>query len=133
MYDHIACLLDWSPNLCCDRKQLIEMQRFKYILDNVIGRCPSCYYNLLHIFCEMACSSEQDQFMWPLELINITRTNDKNEQTDEIIRDDWIEKDYIDPDEVNETETLLESVQVISKVRYFLSEKQAKDFLDSCW
>jgi hypothetical protein len=109
------------------------MQRFKYILDNVIGRCPSCYYNLLHIFCEMACSSEQDQFMWPLELINITRTNDKNEQTDEIIRDDWIEKDYIDPDEVNETETLLESVQVISKVRYFLSEKQAKDFLDSCW
>ena len=52
------------------------MQKFKYILDNLIGRCPSCYFNFLRIFCEMACNPDQDQFIWPLEILNITRPNE---------------------------------------------------------
>jgi Niemann-Pick C1 protein len=128
-------------NLCCDRKQLSEMQKFKYILDNLIGRCPSCYYNLLRILCEMACSPDQDEFLWPLETINITRPN----EVEQVISDDnqgalfEADADYVDPDEVKE-ETIeklpskpIETVNVINKIRYFVSEKQAQDFIDSCW
>jgi hypothetical protein len=89
-------------NLCCDRKQLLELQRFKYLLDNLIGRCPSCYYNLLRIFCEMACSPRQDQFLWPLEYINITRPSEPSaisvDQNDQSIRHEWALEDYVDPE-----------------------------------
>ena len=127
-----------SPNLCCDRKQLIEMEKFKYILDNIIGRCPSCYYNFLRMLCEMACSPDQDQFIWPLETINITRSTENNQMTsDESIRTDWALADYVDPEEDEENEKVpsqpAETVHVVSKIRYFLSEKQAQDFIDSCW
>jgi Niemann-Pick C1 protein len=117
------------------------MQKFKYILDNLIGRCPSCYYNLLRILCEMACSPDQDEFLWPLETINITRPN----EVEQIISDDnggalfEADADYVDPDEVKEEaiEKLpskpIETVNVINKIRYFVSEKQAQDFIDSCW
>jgi hypothetical protein len=117
------------------------MQKFKYILDNIIGRCPSCYYNFLRILCEMACSPNQDQFIWPLETINITRSIENNQSiSDESGRSDWALPDYVDPeeeeqDEVKEKVTAkpVETVHVIRKIRYFLSEKQAQDFIDSCW
>ena len=134
-------------NLCCDRRQLLEMQRFKYLLDNLIGRCPSCYYNLLRIFCEMACSPEQDQFLWPLEYINITRPSEQSavatDQNDPNVRQEWALDDYVDPDEEGEetggvarapvTPKPVDMVTVVRKIRYFLSEKQANDFIDSCW
>ncbi len=114
------------------------MQKFKYILDNIIGRCPSCYYNFLRILCEMACSPDQDQFLWPLETINITRLNDNNQMiSGESGHNDWALDDYVDPDEEQTEEKVttkpLETVHVIRKLRYFLSEKQAQDFIDSCW
>jgi len=146
MCPHIATRSDQSPNLCCDRKQLLAMQKFKYILDNVIGRCPSCYYNLLRIFCEMACSPDQDQFVWPLEYLNITKPNDvtdkknENDEENEIIHQEWASEDYVDPEEEeNNVQTQkvsrppVETVEVISKIRYFISEKQANDFINSCW
>jgi hypothetical protein len=113
------------------------MQKFKYILDNLIGRCPSCYYNLLRIFCEMACSPDQDQFIWPLDIINITRPNE-NEQTISTGnggRKDWAIDDYVDPEDQEEEKVSepLKTVTVISKIRYVLSDKQANDFIDSCW
>jgi hypothetical protein len=133
--------LDVSPILCCDRKQLAEMQKFKYMVDNLIGRCPSCYYNFLRIFCEMACSPDQDQFLWPLETLNITRPNEDEklitDENNENIRKEWAMQDYVDPDEeVTEekvTSKPMETVGVISKLRYFMSEKQANDFINSCW
>ena len=127
------------------------MQKYKYILDNVIGRCPSCYYNLLRIFCEMACSPDQDQFIWPLNYLNITRVNDEQQQQqqgvikqngeeeeeDRPVQSGWADADYVDPEEEQTGEKIsrppAETVQVISKIRYFLSEKQATDFINSCW
>jgi hypothetical protein len=121
------------------------MQKFKYILDNIIGRCPSCYYNFLQILCEMACSPNQDQFIWPLETINITRPIENNQHSpDQSGRADWALDDYVDPEdeegvqEDNEakekvTAKPIETVQVVRKIRYFISEKQAQDFIDSCW
>ena len=151
MCPHIATRQGLSPNLCCDQKQLLEMQKFKYILDNVIGRCPSCYFNLLRIFCEMACSPDQHQFIWPLEMKNVTRPNDEDARLPDAdgaqARKEWALADYVDPDDEEaqaqkgqseeENELVprkpLETVQVISKIRYFISEKQANAFIDSCW
>ena len=149
MCPHIPTRQGISPPLCCDRKQLLEMQKFKYILDNVIGRCPSCYFNLLRIFCEMACSPEQDQFIWPLEMMNMTRPNEGDARLpDSNPAESRAEfdalPDYVDPEEEEpeqqpiEVKNLVpakpvETVQVISKIRYFISEKQANAFIDSCW
>ena len=112
------------------------MQKFKSILDNIIGRCPSCYYNLLHIFCDMACNPRQDQFTWPLETINITRpTNDQSTELDLLIREEWAEQDYVNPEEEEEDEmySTVETVTVVKKLRYFITEKLANDFINSCW
>lgn len=123
------------------------MQKFKYIIDNLIGRCPSCYFNFLRIFCEMSCNPNQDQFIWPLEHSNIVRANDKEvankDEDDEAVREEWALHDYVDPDEDADAETdkvtskavakPVDTVRVVSKIRYFISEQQANDFIDSCW
>ena len=90
------------------------------------------------MLCEMACSPDQDQFIWPLETKNITRTdpNDEPTSSDNVINKDWADEDYVDPDEAEVEKTTtspVEKVQVVTKIRYFLSEKQAQDFLTSCW
>lgn len=95
----------------------------------------------------MACSPEQDQFIWPLEYLNITKisSNDEGEKINEDnppVRSDWELPDYVDPEEEDEAEAEgvektirppAEMVQVIKKIRYFISEKQANDFINSCW
>jgi len=137
-----------SPNLCCDRKQIAEIQKFKYILDNLIGRCPSCYFNFIRIFCEMSCNPDQDQFIWPLENSIIVRPNEQEisikDDNEEGVRNEWALVDYVEPDEDEENEHQekvtsknvlkpVETVNVITKIRYFISEQQANDFIDSCW
>jgi len=90
----------------------------------------------------MACSPDQDQFVWPLETKNITRIKENSPLiSDESIRPDWALDDYVDPDEAKNQEEQeekvpskpTETVHVVRKLRYFLSEKQAQDFIDSCW
>lgn len=138
-----------SPNLCCDGNQLVEIQKYTAMLANIIGRCPSCYYNFLRILCEMACSPQQDQFIWPLTIINITRTTStpKIALDSEPIRQEWADADYVDPDEeaaaaaadqeLSEKPTtelqVADMVQVVQKVQYFISEQVIQNFLDSCW
>ncbi|CAF3430581.1 unnamed protein product [Rotaria sp. Silwood2] len=125
-----------SPYLCCDGKQLAEMKMLKPIHDILFSQYPSCYYNLCHIFCEMACSPNQDQIAWPLEIINITRPNENNTlQSNDKMSDEWTLEDYVDPDEEITTTTVkpTEIVSVIGKLRYVLLEKHAQDFIDSCW
>ncbi|CAF4312374.1 unnamed protein product, partial [Adineta steineri] len=106
MCPHIPTREGESPKLCCDRKQLAEMQKFKYIIDNLIGRCPSCYFNFLRIFCEMSCNPNQDEFIWPLNFLNISRPNEQavisKDDNDENIREEWALADYSDPDEEDE-------------------------------
>lgn len=139
-----------SPNLCCDRKQLLEMQKFKYILDNLIGRCPSCYFNFLRIFCEMSCNPTHDEFIWPLEYEDIVRPSEQvpsvDDPQDENIKSEWALPDYVDPDDeeagdddsqekaISKVVTKpVEKVRVITKIRYFISEEQANAFIASCW
>ncbi|CAF4740704.1 unnamed protein product, partial [Rotaria sp. Silwood2] len=55
----------------------------------------------------MACSPNQDQFAWPLEIINITRPNENNTlQSNEKRSDEWALEDYVDPDEEITTATV---------------------------
>ncbi|CAF4106049.1 unnamed protein product, partial [Rotaria sp. Silwood2] len=148
MCPHIPTIEGVAPLLCCDRKQIAEIQKFKYIVDNLIGRCPSCYYNFLRIFCEMSCNPDHDQFIWPLEFSNITRPSNESsikDNNDEGIRKDWALPDYVDPDEEQQEEEgekkvtskavtkPVEKVEVITKIRYFISEEQANNFINSCW
>lgn len=146
MCPHIATPDGQSPPLCCDRKQIAEMQKFKYILDNLIGRCPSCYFNFLRIFCEMACNADQDEFIWPLEHAKIGRPREvptKHEEDGTGVRKDWALDDYVDPEEEKDendddddepTELVpAETVEVITKIRYFISDDQANAFINSCW
>ncbi|CAF4548483.1 unnamed protein product [Rotaria sp. Silwood2] len=84
----------------------------------------------------MACSPNQDQIAWPLEIINITRPNENNTlQSNDKMSDEWTLEDYVDPDEEITTTTVkpTEIVSVIGKLRYVLLEKHAQDFIDSCW
>lgn len=92
----------------------------------------------------MACSPNQDQFVWPLEIKNISRFEPKNEiESSAPIKDGWVDEDYVEPideeqdeeekEEKTTTPIPIEKVQVVTKIRYFLSERQAQDFLDSCW
>lgn len=133
-----------APELCCDRKQIDAIRKFKYILDNLIGRCPACYYNFVRFFCEMACSPDHDNFLWPIETGNMSRPTTqevsvKPEDT-EGIRDEWALPDYVDPEaegeEKEQAEVVskpVEMVEVVTKIRYYLSYKQAHDFINSCW
>lgn len=129
------------------------MQKFKYILDNLIGRCPSCYLNFLRFFCELACNPDHDKFVHPLEYNNILPPSEEKKETNDgesgVIRQDWALQDYRDPeseDEQNEDEeeeieekeksankVASKTVEVITKVRYFLAESDAIGFMKSCW
>ncbi|CAF3027737.1 unnamed protein product [Rotaria socialis] len=147
MCPHIPTHEGVSPKLCCDRKQLAEIRKFKYIVDNLIGRCPSCYFNFLRIFCEMSCNPEHDKFIWPLEYANVTRPDDEStsmkENKDDGIRSEWALTDYVDPEEEEEegkengtpkvTKKPVAQVEVITKIRYYISDQQANDFISSCW
>ena len=93
----------------------------------------------------MACSPEQDQFIWPLERTRIVRPSltqvVKEDDEDPGMRKEWALEDYVDPDDENsetvdapkEVSKPLEMVEVVTKIRYFISEEQANDFITSCW
>ncbi len=95
----------------------------------------------------MACNPEHDQFIWPLEVNDIIRPNEQQisigGDNEEGIRKEWALTDYVDPEEEEEgseekapskaTAKPVEKVKVITKIRYFISEQQANDFIGSCW
>ncbi|XP_042636184.1 NPC intracellular cholesterol transporter 1 [Orycteropus afer afer] len=70
--------------------------------DLVQFRCPSCYYNLLNLFCELTCSPRQSQFL------NVTAT-----------------EDYVDP-VTNQTKTNVKELQ------YYIGEQFANAMYNAC-
>jgi hypothetical protein len=96
----------------------------------------------------MACSSDQDQFLWPLNFTNIVRpveqTADGDESDEVGIRKDWALAEYVDPEDEEQVKlngnmissasvVPPETVQVVTRVRYYISERQANEFITSCW
>ncbi|CAF0910919.1 unnamed protein product [Didymodactylos carnosus] len=158
--EHLHLLHEMCPHidtnkntkLCCDIKQLQAIGKFKYIVDNLIGRCPSCYYNFLRIFCEMSCDPNQSDFIYPLNLLNVTKYEQHVHSVDTVDNGEELqpkfegEEDYKDEEEEDNNQQLpsksslvadsqkpVEMVEIVSKIRYFISETQANDFINSCW
>jgi hypothetical protein len=81
-----------------------------------------------------------------LEVNDIIRPNEQQisigGDNEEGIRKEWALTDYVDPEEEEGSEEKasskttakpVETVKVIKKIRYFISEQQANDFIGSCW
>ncbi|XP_037131610.1 NPC intracellular cholesterol transporter 1 isoform X1 [Syngnathus acus] len=49
--------------LCCDVDQLRTLKASLQLPLQFLSRCPSCFFNLMNLFCELTCSPHQSGFM----------------------------------------------------------------------
>ncbi|XP_032421696.1 NPC intracellular cholesterol transporter 1 [Xiphophorus hellerii] len=61
-----------NRSLCCNETQLHTLKGSLQLPLQFLSRCPSCFYNLMNLFCELTCSPHQSQFM------NATKFKGKN-------------------------------------------------------
>ncbi|XP_012710963.2 NPC intracellular cholesterol transporter 1 [Fundulus heteroclitus] len=52
-----------NRSLCCNVAQLETLKASLQLPLQFLSRCPSCFYNLMNLFCELTCSPHQSQFM----------------------------------------------------------------------
>ncbi|KAM6948894.1 NPC intracellular cholesterol transporter 1 [Aplochiton taeniatus] len=56
--------LDYGDrSLCCDVQQLQTLKGSLQLPLQFLSRCPSCFFNLMNLFCELTCSPHQSDFM----------------------------------------------------------------------
>ncbi|XP_012371151.1 Niemann-Pick C1 protein [Octodon degus] len=91
-----------NVSLCCNVQQLQTLKDNLQLPLQFLSRCPSCFYNLINLFCELTCSPRQSQFL------NITAT-----------------EDYIDPD-TNQTKTNVKELQ------YYVGQSFANAMYNAC-
>ncbi|XP_060029577.1 NPC intracellular cholesterol transporter 1 isoform X2 [Erinaceus europaeus] len=91
-----------NVSLCCDVQQLQTLKNSLQLPLQFLSRCPSCFYNLMNLFCELTCSHRQSQFL------NITAT-----------------EDYVDP-VTNQTKTNVKELQ------YYIGETFANAMYNAC-
>ncbi|KAM4687373.1 NPC intracellular cholesterol transporter 1 [Discoglossus pictus] len=70
-----------NVTVCCDTKQLQTLNKNLQLPLQFLSRCPSCFYNLMTLFCELTCSPRQSEFLNVTATINYTspephRSND---------------------------------------------------------
>ncbi|XP_069587304.1 NPC intracellular cholesterol transporter 1 [Ranitomeya imitator] len=63
-----------NVSLCCDVQQLTTLNTNLQLPLQFLSRCPSCFYNLMTLFCELTCSPQQSEFL------NITATSPYGEK-----------------------------------------------------
>uniref|UniRef100_A0A8C3YDN5 NPC intracellular cholesterol transporter 1 n=1 Tax=Catagonus wagneri TaxID=51154 RepID=A0A8C3YDN5_9CETA len=91
-----------NVSLCCDVQQLQTLKDNLQLPLQFLSRCPSCFYNLMNLFCELTCSPRQSQFL------NVTAT-----------------EDYVDP-VTNQTKTN------VKELEYYLGESFANAMYNAC-
>ncbi|XP_043844297.1 NPC intracellular cholesterol transporter 1 isoform X1 [Dromiciops gliroides] len=91
-----------NVSLCCDIQQLQTLKNNLQLPLQFLSRCPSCFYNLLNLFCELTCSPQQSQFL------NVTATTN-----------------YTDPT-TNETKTNVDGLQ------YYIGKSFADAMYNAC-
>lgn len=52
---------------CCNDAQATAMSNSLRLLEDMLGRCPSCMSNIRIPFCYMTCAPYQKDFLEPLE------------------------------------------------------------------
>ncbi|MEE6464214.1 hypothetical protein FKM82_006214 [Ascaphus truei] len=57
-----------NVSVCCDVQQLNTLNNNLQLPLQFLSRCPSCFYNLMTLFCELTCSPHQSEFL------NVTET-----------------------------------------------------------
>ncbi|KAI5940186.1 NPC intracellular cholesterol transporter 1 [Manis javanica] len=91
-----------NVSLCCDVQQLQTLKDSLQLPLQFLSRCPSCFYNLMNLFCELTCSPQQSQFL------NVTAI-----------------EDYVDP-VTNQTKTNVKELQ------YYVGESFANAMYNAC-
>ncbi|XP_072460487.1 NPC intracellular cholesterol transporter 1 isoform X1 [Notamacropus eugenii] len=64
-----------NVSLCCDVQQLQTLKNNLQLPLQFLSRCPSCFYNLMNLFCELTCSPRQSWFL------NVTDTESRVDPT----------------------------------------------------
>ncbi|XP_068093368.1 NPC intracellular cholesterol transporter 1-like [Hyperolius riggenbachi] len=52
-----------NVSVCCDVQQLKTLSSNLQLPLQFLSRCPSCFYNLMTLFCELTCSPSQSEFL----------------------------------------------------------------------
>ncbi|OXB81667.1 UNVERIFIED_CONTAM: hypothetical protein H355_008916 [Colinus virginianus] len=86
-----------NVSTCCDILQLQTLKNNLQLPLQFLSRCPSCFYNLINLFCELTCSPNQSEFL------NVTSTIP-----------------YYDP-------ISKENKSSITELQYFIGERFAND------
>ncbi|GAB6022032.1 hypothetical protein CHUAL_006181 [Chamberlinius hualienensis] len=50
---------------CCKANQLEDLETQFNMMQQMLSRCPSCYNNLLKLFCALSCDPLQSRFVMP--------------------------------------------------------------------
>ncbi|CAH2284946.1 Niemann-Pick C1 [Pelobates cultripes] len=58
-----------NVSVCCDVAQLNTLNSHLQLPLQFLSRCPSCFFNLMTLFCELTCSPRQSEFL------NVTQTS----------------------------------------------------------
>ncbi|KAM6275301.1 NPC intracellular cholesterol transporter 1 [Spheniscus humboldti] len=91
-----------NVSACCDVHQLQTLKNNLQLPLQFLSRCPSCFYNLINLFCELTCSPNQSDFL------NVTSTIP-----------------YYDP-------ILKENKSSITELQYFIGERFANAMYNAC-
>ncbi|EGV93491.1 Niemann-Pick C1 protein, partial [Cricetulus griseus] len=91
-----------NVSLCCDVQQLQTLKSNLQLPMQFLSRCPSCFYNLMTLFCELTCSPHQSQFL------NVTAT-----------------EDYVDP-KTQENKTN------VKELEYYIGQSFANEMYNAC-
>ncbi|NXI48532.1 NPC1 protein, partial [Galbula dea] len=91
-----------NVSTCCDVQQLQTLKSNLQLPLQFLSRCPSCFYNLINLFCELTCSPNQSDFL------NVTNTIP-----------------YEDP-------VLKENKSSITELQYFIGERFANAMYNAC-
>ncbi|XP_036272695.1 NPC intracellular cholesterol transporter 1 isoform X1 [Pipistrellus kuhlii] len=95
-------LLFGNVSLCCDVQQLRTLKDSLQLPLQFLSRCPSCFYNLMNLFCELTCSPRQSQFL------NVTET-----------------EEYVDP-------VTHENKTNVKELQYYVGESFANAMYNAC-
>ncbi|NXL57529.1 NPC1 protein, partial [Chordeiles acutipennis] len=91
-----------NVSTCCDVNQLQTLKNNLQLPLQFLSRCPSCFYNLINLFCELTCSPNQSDFL------NVTSTIP-----------------YYDP-------VLKENKSSVTELQYFIGERFANAMYNAC-
>ncbi|XP_038248354.1 NPC intracellular cholesterol transporter 1 [Dermochelys coriacea] len=95
-------LLFDNVSVCCNVQQLQTLKNNLQLPLQFLSRCPSCFYNLINLFCELTCSPHQVDFL------NVTKTIP-----------------YYDP-------VTKESKASITELQYYIGESFANAMYNAC-